>query len=72
MSNEKLLGIVGSFLVLVGSINAFFLKGIYSELGDVKIQIATVIATDAAKEKRLSELEEWKKDLEKRLRIKGI
>lgn len=72
MTNEKLLGIVGAGLVIVGSINAFFLKGIYSELGQVKVSMATVIANDNAKEKRLKDLEEWKKDIEKRLRTKGL
>jgi len=72
MKNERILAVMGAGLVMVGSINAFFLKGIYSELGEVKIQMATVIANDAAKEKRISDLEDWKKDVEKRLRVKGI
>ena len=72
MKNETLLGIVGAGLVIVGSINAFFLKGIYSELGQVKVQMATVIANDLAKEKRISDLEQWKKEVEERLRRAGI
>ena len=44
MSIEVLVSIVGAFGVVALSINAFFLKGIYSELNIVKIQIASIIS----------------------------
>lgn len=44
MSIEALITIVGAFGVTALAINAFFLKGIYSELNDVKIQMASMIS----------------------------
>lgn len=44
MNIEALVTIIGGLIVLALSINAFFLKSIYSEVNYVKIQIASLIA----------------------------
>ena len=46
MSLEVLISIVGAFGVVALSINAWFLKGIYTELNDVRIQMATMISSN--------------------------
>lgn len=58
MSNEILLSIVGGFLVLALGINGFFLRGIFKDLGDVKVSLATIGAlhdnvVETAKENKL-------------------
>lgn len=57
MSMEVILTIVGFFGTLALSVNAFFLRGIYIDLNDVKISQAIIIANSESKEKRLCELE---------------
>lgn len=50
--------IVGVFITLGISINAFFLKGIYSELNAVKIQMATILSNAAHTENEMNRMEE--------------
>lgn len=44
MSIEALLVIVGGFATLGISINAFFLKGIYSQINDVNVRMSGLIS----------------------------
>lgn len=67
MKIETTLIIIGSFGTIALSINAFFLKGIYSDLNDVKIQIAKIFARSEAKEKRITDLEVNQKEMIGRL-----
>lgn len=60
---ELVLAIVGSFGTLALSINAFFLKGIYTDLNDVKIKMAQIFENAKNKDKRISALEDDIKEL---------
>ena len=44
------LSIVGAFLVLGLGINAFFLRGIFQDLNDVKVQLAGMTENSEGKE----------------------
>lgn len=44
MNIELIITIIGSFGLLALAINAFFLKGIYTELNSVKVEIAGMIS----------------------------
>jgi len=57
MSIEVLITIVGAFGIVALSINAFFLKGIYSELNVVKIQIASIISGSDFIKKEIDRIE---------------
>jgi len=63
MQVEVVLGIVGAFLVVVGSINAFFLKGIFNDLAELKVGFARMIVLDETKEARIKELEDNQKEI---------
>jgi len=67
MNPAVLITIVGSFLTVMLGINAFFLRGIYSDINDVKINMATIIANSKNKEKRLDDLEGNQKEIFHRL-----
>jgi sensor histidine kinase YesM len=54
---ETVLIIVGGFITVGVAINAFFLKGIYSELNDVKLQMVKVISSSDFLKSDLLELE---------------
>jgi hypothetical protein len=56
--------IVGSFLSVGMLINAFFLKGIYSDLGELKIALAQIVENSKAKIRRIEELEKKTDKLE--------
>ena len=60
---ELVLAIVGSFGTLALSINAFFLKGIYTDLNDVKIKMAQIFENAKNKDKRISAIEDDIKEL---------
>jgi hypothetical protein len=49
--------IVGSFLSIGMLVNAFFLKGIYSDLGELKIAVAQIMESSKDKIRRIEELE---------------
>jgi hypothetical protein len=53
----SVLVIVGSFLSVGMLLNAFFLKGIYSDLGDLKIAVAQIMESSKDKIRRIEELE---------------
>jgi len=57
ISIEKIIIIIGSFVTIIGSINAFFLKGIYNELNQVKINMVQIATESNAKEYRIQRLE---------------
>ena len=57
MNIEIILSLVGAFGTVALGINAFFLKGIYSDLGTVKINIARIFERSDAKEEKIKELE---------------
>jgi len=57
MSFEELLTITGAMLTLMLAVNAFFLRGIYQDLNDVRIQIATIFENSNNKETRLIAVE---------------
>ena len=68
MSPEAIISIVGTFLVAALGVNAFFLRGIYADLNDVKINMAIIITNSKSKEKRLNDLEENQKEIFHRIR----
>ena len=61
------LSIVGVFGVLALGVNAFFLRGIFADLGTVKVKLAEISARSDAKEARLDKIEENEKETFKRL-----
>ena len=63
MSMEAVLSIVGGFLVVVGAVNAFFLKGILSDLNAVKIELAKIAARNEDKSRRLLDVEANQKEI---------
>lgn len=65
---ESTVSIVGTFLTIMLGINAFFLRGIYFDLGDVKIKMASIFENSKSKERRLNDLETTVKELEVRIR----
>jgi hypothetical protein len=67
MGVELILGVLGVLCVLALAINAFFLRGIFGDLGAVKIQLAAMAARSESKELRLSNLEKNERELFKRL-----
>lgn len=67
MSEEVMLSVVGSFIGIGLTINAFFLKGILSELSFVKIEIAKLSTRSESKEERLDKLEANEKEIFERL-----
>lgn len=67
MSIEIVLTIIGAFGTIALSINAFFLRGIYSKQQDIEIKVTKLIVREEAKEKRLEDLEEENKLIRERL-----
>lgn len=57
MRMEIILSIVGSFGVLALGINGFFLRGIFNDLNDVRIQIAVLISESKEGDKMINKLE---------------
>lgn len=64
---ERIIGILGVFITVIGSINAFFLKGIYSEISEVKIQMVQIATESKAKELRIVRLESKFDNMEKQV-----
>ena len=74
MNFEVLLIIVGSFLTLMLGINAYFLKGIFSDLNNVKVNIARIFersttrdATEKELKEKVAKLEDLVDDIKFRL-----
>jgi predicted nuclease with TOPRIM domain len=55
--------IVGSFLSIGMLLNAFFLKGIYSDLGELKIAVAQIMENSKEKIRRIEDLERKTEEL---------
>jgi len=62
-----ILTIVGSFGTAALTVNAFFLKGIFSDLNDVKVVLAAMAAKSEAKEKDIEDNAENIKEIFHRL-----
>lgn len=52
------LSIIGGFLTLALGVNGFFLRGIYQDLNDLKVTVATWITGAKANKEELDELKE--------------
>lgn len=72
MGLENVLGIVGTFLTISLSINAFFLRGIFLDLNDVKVRIASIFENSKNKDKRLDKLEDEIKEIKAAIRALEI
>lgn len=72
MGLENVLGIVGTFLTISLSINAFFLRGIFLDLNDVKVRIASIFENSKNKDKRLDKLEDEIKEIKLAIRALEI
>ena len=57
------LTIVGAFGTIAVAINAFFLKGIYSDMNDIKVELSAMVTHSNDKDKRIDDLEENQKEL---------
>lgn len=69
MNETIILSIVGTFGTIALAINAFFLRGIYLDLGDVKIKLVEISTRSEAKEERLNKIENNEKEIFDRLNI---
>ncbi len=67
MPLEIVLSIVGGFMVVGLGINGFFLRGIFRDLNEVKIQFAVSIENSRHKEQRITNLENDVKELKLKL-----
>ena len=65
---ESLLAIIGAFLAIVISINAFFLRGTFNDLGELKIRMAEFFGESKLNSSRIDSLEIEGKELELRVR----
>lgn len=66
---ELVLSIVGGFGTLALTINAFFLRGIFQDLNQVKIKLAEIGESGRNKEFRLAQIEQNQKEIFDRLNI---
>ena len=69
MKLEIVITIVGAFVTLGLTVNAFFLRGIFLDLNAVKIELAKMFERSNAKEERLSNLERNEREVFERLNI---
>ena len=67
MDIELVLSIIGFFGVVALGINEYFLRGIFQDLNDVKVQLASITARGDAKEERIKKIEENEKEIFERL-----
>jgi hypothetical protein len=63
----ELLGIIGAFLALGLSVNAYFIKQLVDSINQVKIQTAVLINSGTYAEKRINKLEENEREIFMRL-----
>lgn len=63
MEIELFLSIVGVFGVAALGINGYFLRGIFQDLNEVKINLAVTISQGAEKDRKIEEHEKIIKDL---------
>lgn len=64
MSIELILSVVGTFGTLALTINAFFLRGIFQDLNQVKMELVKIVTKSEAKDIKIMELEVRLKELE--------
>ena len=69
MSVELLITIVGAFGTLALTINAFFLKGIYTKQNEIEIKVVELLTKEKQKTKDIEELKENQKDIFERLNL---
>ena len=67
MSIAEVIAFVGFFGTAALSINAYFLRGIYSKQMDIELKVTKLIVKEEEKERRLDNLEENEKEIFKRL-----
>lgn len=60
---ELMLSIIGVFIALGLTVNAFFLRGIFADLGAVKVNIAEIFENSKNKDSRIDALEAEIKEL---------
>lgn len=63
------LSIIGGFITVGLTINAFFLRGIFRDLGEVKIKLATMYERFDSRDLRIEKLEENEKEIMDRINI---
>ena len=59
----ELLAIIGGFVALGLSVNAYFIKQLVDSLNQVKIQTAILLERDSGKEKRLGAIEHNQREI---------
>lgn len=70
MSSETtmmLLSIIGIFITIGLSINAFFLRGIFVDLNDLRVRFAEIATNGKNTARRIDNLEETEKEIFNRL-----
>lgn len=63
----EILGIVGAFVALALSVNAYFIKQLVDSINQVKIQTAILIKESTYTDRRLNDIEVNQKEIFKRL-----
>ena len=69
MNLSVIISIVGAFITLGLTVNAFFLRGIFIDLNAVKIELAKMFERSSAKELRLENLERNEREIFDRLNL---
>ena len=59
--------ILGTFITIALSINAFFLEGIYTKQNEIEIKVAQLLVKEEVKSKAIEELKLADKEILKRL-----
>lgn len=73
MSIELVLAMVGAFGTIALSINAFFLRGIYTKQVEIELKVTRLIVKEEDKEKRIDRLEEFEEKARERLhKLEGV
>lgn len=67
MITAEILAIVGFFGTLALSVNAYFLRGIYSKQQEIEIKITELLVKEKEKERRIEKLEDNEQEIFKRL-----
>ena len=63
MNMEMVVAIVGALITLAMAVNAFFLRGIFQDLNDVRVQLAKISTRGEGKELRITSLEITQKEI---------
>jgi len=62
MGITEVISIVGFFGTIALSINAYFLRGIYSKQIEIELKVTKLIVKEEEKDRRIDELEEARKE----------